>query len=156
VAYRTARPESGRQSNKFQRHQVTGKTGYTYMGQLVKETLAMFGLESMSRTRKVQTHRGWGGGHYEQSKVCSSFSFTSRGCSQRICPGRPNSQFRSLQQLFKVTARKLIQSFGDKRTGFCITTMRRLTLPFHQETFDQKLVSDQMAAPVPECMDGSL
>jgi hypothetical protein len=31
------------------------------MGQLVKETLEMFGLESMSGTRIVQTHREWGG-----------------------------------------------------------------------------------------------
>jgi hypothetical protein len=29
-------------------------------------------------------------------------------------------------------------NFGDKRTGFCIMTVHRLTLSFHQGVFDQK------------------
>jgi hypothetical protein len=28
-------------------------------------------------------------------------------------------------------------NFGDKRTGCCITTMHRLTVPFSAQTFDQ-------------------
>jgi hypothetical protein len=30
------------------------------------------------------------------------------------------------------------QNFGDKRTGCCITTTQRLTLPFYREIFYQK------------------
>jgi hypothetical protein len=57
---------------------------------------------------KVQTHRDRKrrGRWRAKSRACSSFSLTSRGCSQRIRPCRPNRQFRILLRGFTVTARK--------------------------------------------------
>jgi hypothetical protein len=74
----------------------------------VTETLAMirqvFGEGSMSRARKVQTHRDrkWRDRWRVKSRARSSYSLTS----QRIRPSRPNSQFRILLWRFMATALK--------------------------------------------------
>jgi hypothetical protein len=61
--------------------------------------------------RKVQTHHDQKKMRQAKSKVktCSSF-FISRGCSQRIHPGRPNSQFPTLLWHFTVSV-KLCQAW---------------------------------------------
>jgi hypothetical protein len=82
------------------------------IGKSVTETLALIrqasGEESMSRTRKVQTHqdRKRRDTCRAKSKACTSFSLISRTMSQRICPGMPNSQFRTLLWSFTATAWK--------------------------------------------------
>jgi hypothetical protein len=58
--------------------------------------------------RKVQTH--WDRKRWDRwrakSRECLSFYLISRGCSQRIRPGRPNSQFRKLLWRFTAIAWK--------------------------------------------------
>jgi hypothetical protein len=75
----------------------------------VTETLAMirqaFREESMSQTRKIQTH--WDRKDEEQSQEHDhNFLLHYGDCSLRICPGRPNSQFRTLLWCFTENAWK--------------------------------------------------
>jgi hypothetical protein len=77
------------------------------------------------------------------SRAYSSFSSTSRGFSQRIHSGRPNSKFRTLLLWhFMVTAWTCVktssQTLVTKRTGCCIMTTHYFTLPFIPGNFWQK------------------
>jgi hypothetical protein len=61
-------------------------------------------------------------------------------CSQRICPGGPNSQFSILLWCFMVTV-KMCEDFmnsGDKRIGNCSMSCTLSHFLLHQEIFYQK------------------
>jgi hypothetical protein len=86
--------------------------------------------------RKVQTHRDrkrqdrW----RAESRVCSSFSSTSRGLFTK------NSSWQAKQWILHATVtfygdcvkmcKEFALNFGDKRIGCCIMATHRLTLPF--------------------------
>jgi hypothetical protein len=91
-------------------------------GKSTTETLAMirqaFGEESMSRTLvmacsvegRLKKETG-----EKQSQGHSRHSLWQQGdCSQRICPGRPNSQFRILLWHFTATAWKCAKTLSTK------------------------------------------
>jgi hypothetical protein len=71
-------------------------------------------------------------------KVKSMLIFCYQGnWSQIICPSRPTSHSHILLWRFTVTSWKCAKTsnFGDKRTGCCIITMHRLTLPLLTRNF---------------------
>jgi hypothetical protein len=76
---------------------------------------------------------------WREKSRASHYLLWHRGdCSERIGPGRPNSQFRILW-CFMVTPLKCAKTspwnFSNKRTGCCIKTMHCLTLPFPPGNF---------------------
>jgi hypothetical protein len=103
-----------------------------------------FGEESISRTRKAQTHRDqkrrdrWIG----KSRTCSSFSLTSRGLLTKNSFWQAKQLIPHTTVTFYCDCLKMCEdfapNFSDKRTGCCITTTHRLTLPFSSGNFYQK------------------
>jgi hypothetical protein len=93
-----------------------------------------FGAESMSRTRKVQTHRDRKrrvGRWRAKSRACSSFS----SISQRIRPGRPNSQFHTLLRL-RENVRRLRPELWRKKKLAIVSGQRTISLfLFNSEFF---------------------
>jgi hypothetical protein len=83
-------------------------------------------------TGKVRTHRDPRRRNRWRAKSRAwSFSLTSMGCTQRIRPGRPKSQFRILLWRFTASAWKC----GYRIPGCCIATTHHLTLPFTPGNF---------------------
>jgi hypothetical protein len=116
----------------------------TNLGRNTMETLAMnrqaFGewkhelyMESPNSPRPKKTT-----GEEQSKEHARHFLWHQGNCSQRICPGRPNSQFHVLLWRFMTIAWKFILSFGDK-SGCCIMTTHRLTLPFSPGNFLPKM-----------------
>jgi hypothetical protein len=73
----------------------------------------------------------------EQSQVhAHHFLWHEGDYSQRICPGRPNSQFPNAIVTFYGDCMRICEdfalNFGDRRTGCCIMTTHHITLLFYQ------------------------
>jgi hypothetical protein len=63
-------------------------------------------------------------------------------CSQIICPGRQNNQFRTLVTFYGDCIKMcedFAPNFGGKRSGCCITTTHHLTLPFSPGNFGPEI-----------------
>jgi hypothetical protein len=121
----------------------------------------------MSPAQNVQTHHGrrsrdrW----RAKSRACLQFSLTSRGLFIKNSSLQAKQSFSHTTSTFYIDWVKMCEEFapkfGDKRTGCCITTththaMHTRGRGLFRGWVGPKLGSDQIAAPVPEIMNGTL
>jgi hypothetical protein len=100
---------------------------------------------------RFQTHLDWKGrtGEEQSQEHAHHFLWHQRNCSQRINPGRPNSQFPIL--LWHCMATVIVcddfpPNFGHERTGCCIMTTHHLTLFLAREFLTE---NEHGCRPVP-------
>jgi hypothetical protein len=100
-----------------------------------------FGEESISRTRKVQTHRDRKRKRQARSKVKSMFNifFDIKRLvhKERVLAGQtviPHTIVTFYGDCVKM-CEDFDPNFGDERTGCCITTTHRLTFHFTSGIF---------------------
>jgi hypothetical protein len=125
--------------------QRNGIKFYADFGNSATKALAMirqaFGEESMSHIQRAQTHWDWKRRDRwrTKSRVCSSFSLTSRGLFVKNLPWQAKQSIPYTTVMLYYDCMEMCEdfvlNFGDKRTGCCITSTHHLTLPLSPRNF---------------------